>query len=716
MKVREHIDFQRGIDPKKAMGIGFFRYDVDYSGGFEENFEEDKLLAREWIYNGERILEAEGSAGSDHISMWIKLSDGKEFSVEANFTRERTAYLTIPAEDVKDRNVSKEFFEFFYDEDSNSQYSPLNPVLSIYEFYFKEIEEEKEMQRAWEEANEEDLDESVNFERGLDPMRSMDIGMFHFDVEFSGDIEDMEEDEKRMAKKWNYKGIKIVHVEGNADEDSSELFFKLSDGDEIIFKQKSYMGPSRPDRPDYAKISISSLDINDFEVHNDWLDELSNGSIILATMRMYEDLKEQSLKESFERGINPKASMKIGIPTWETLREGDLVLVPKKVGLKKDYSIISRDTYNISEKDAVADLPEGTIMFVRELDNLSTKEWTLWYAYFSSLQDYKNNKDEINFSDRKGYINGTPKQFKEKFKLLPRNVSEAQQFQRGIDPKSTMNIGKRALIENWLKENDLFEDAVINKDLIIDIPAKANLAVHLNKKGWEGFPEYIQFGKVHGGFDISDNKFTSLRGCPTHVYETENLKGSFKCFNNLLKTLEGSPKRVDGVYICHTNPGEFQRKDVNAVCRVKSKQIWGDDRMKALKEAMEFQRGEDPLKSMDMGFHAQIRNWFKSCLISDDVLEDHEHYVDYRINKDGTIDVLEDINLVGAHIENFPYFIRFNRIYGSFYVANNIFTSLDGFPKEVDGDLSIYSDQKGSKKWKENEIRKVVKVRGTIWN
>jgi hypothetical protein len=235
----------------------------------------------------------------------------------------------------------------------------------------------------------------------------------------------------------------------------------------------------------------------------------------------------------------------------------------------------------------------------------------------------------------------------------------------------------------------------------------------LNKKGWGSFPEYIQFGKVYGGFDISDNKFTSLRGCPTHVYETDNLKGSFKCFGNNLTSLKEGPKRVDGVYICHTNPGNFQRKDVNAVCRVKSKQIWGDDRMKALKEGMEFQRGEGPLGSMDLGFHVQVKNWFKSCGISNDEIET---FVDYRINKDGTIDFLKDLNLVGAHIENFPYFIRFNRIYGSFYVANNIFTNLNGFPKEVDGDLNIYSNVKGAKKWKESDIRKVVKVKGNIWN
>jgi hypothetical protein len=131
---------------------------------------------------------------------------------------------------------------------------------------------------------------------------------------------------------------------------------------------------------------------------------------------------------------------------------------------------------------------------------------------------------------------------------------------------------------------------------------------------------------------------------------------------------------------------------------------------------MEFQRGEDPKGAMGLGFQEQVKNWFESCGVSNDLLENSEHYIEYRINKDGTIDVLDDINLVGAHIENFPYFIRFNRIYGSFYAANNKFTKLDGFPKIVDGDLSIYSDQQGSKKWKESEIRKVVKVKGNIWN
>lgn len=256
--IKESINFERGMDPKQSMGIG---RTVDI------------LLAGE----GPRKAQGFKALVLDPVDD-PKVNPGKTiFWVQA-----------LEGENKGEKVIVRKFDEPF------GKYWGLE----------------------WSLA----LGESVNFERGLDPIRAMDIGMFYFEVEFSGDIEDMEDNERMTAKKWNYNGIKIVYVEGNADEDSSELFFKLSDGDEIIFKQKSYMGPSRPDRADYAKISISSLNVNDFEVHDAWVDELSNGSIILATMRMYEDIKNQSLvKESvnFERGLEPKKAMGIGLTELE---------------------------------------------------------------------------------------------------------------------------------------------------------------------------------------------------------------------------------------------------------------------------------------------------------------------------------------------------------------------------------------------------------------
>ena len=63
------------------------------------------------------------------------------------------------------------------------------------------IDRENEKAKISHDAWLDSLKESQNFERGQDPIRAMDIGMFEFDVEFSGDIENMEQDEKRIAKK-----------------------------------------------------------------------------------------------------------------------------------------------------------------------------------------------------------------------------------------------------------------------------------------------------------------------------------------------------------------------------------------------------------------------------------------------------------------------------------------------------------------------------------
>jgi len=361
MIVKESINFERGLDPKTSMDVGKshldrkileetdWAIDIDKHGFIYEiielirNYKGYPILVlrnkqhESWPY---RAISVRGAFGDYQLTpekaldQVKKMIDGQlnPMRESINFERGmdpkqsmgigRTVHILLAGE-----GKSEGFKALVLDPVDDPK---VNPGKTI--FWVQALEGENKGEKIIVRKFDEPfgkywglewslaLGESVNFERGLDPMRSMDIGMFHFDVEFSGDIEDMEDDEKRMAKKWNYKGIKILHVEGNADEDSSELFFKLSDGDEILFKQKSYMGPSRPDRADYAKISISSLNVNDFEVHDAWLDELSNGSIILATMRMYEDIKNQNpVNESinFERGMEPKKSMGIGLTALE---------------------------------------------------------------------------------------------------------------------------------------------------------------------------------------------------------------------------------------------------------------------------------------------------------------------------------------------------------------------------------------------------------------
>ena len=57
----------------------------------------------------------------------------------------------------------------------------------------------------------------------------------------------------------------------------------------------------------------------------------------------------------------------------------------------------------------------------------------------------------------------------------------------------------------------------------------------------------LQFGKVTGNFDCSDNRLTSLEGGPTRV------EGNFYCSANSLTSLEGGPTRVGGNFYCSYN-------------------------------------------------------------------------------------------------------------------------------------------------------------------
>jgi hypothetical protein len=58
----------------------------------------------------------------------------------------------------------------------------------------------------------------------------------------------------------------------------------------------------------------------------------------------------------------------------------------------------------------------------------------------------------------------------------------------------------------------------------------------------------IRFGKVSLDFYCEGNQLRTLEGSPREV------DGSFHCFDNQLRTLEGSPKKVSGNFWCHENP------------------------------------------------------------------------------------------------------------------------------------------------------------------
>ena len=95
-------------------------------------------------------------------------------------------------------------------------------------------------------------------------------------------------------------------------------------------------------------------------------------------------------------------------------------------------------------------------------------------------------------------------------------------------------------VESWLKSYEI-ENYTINEDLSVDV----NGSVSLSNMELKKIP--VRFRNVSGDFICSQNKLTSLLGCPIRVY------GVFSCYDNKLHSLEYCPVEVGGSFSCGKN-------------------------------------------------------------------------------------------------------------------------------------------------------------------
>lgn len=123
-----------------------------------------------------------------------------------------------------------------------------------------------------------------------------------------------------------------------------------------------------------------------------------------------------------------------------------------------------------------------------------------------------------------------------------------------------MFLDNKKDIKKWL-DNYNIQNYTITENLVVNVKGNVDLR-GLNLKN---IP--IQFGKIEGYFDISENFLEVLYGCPFEVtgdfdcYKNKliSLKGaplevlSFDCSHNLLTSLEGSPKIVKEMFRCSNN-------------------------------------------------------------------------------------------------------------------------------------------------------------------
>jgi hypothetical protein len=99
---------------------------------------------------------------------------------------------------------------------------------------------------------------------------------------------------------------------------------------------------------------------------------------------------------------------------------------------------------------------------------------------------------------------------------------------------------KEISIEDWCIKFNLYK-YIINDDNTICV----NHDVDYCSKRLFSIP--IQFGVVNGRFDFRDNLLRTLKGSPKKV------NFFFGCDSNRLTNLKGGPMEVDGDYYCYRN-------------------------------------------------------------------------------------------------------------------------------------------------------------------
>ena len=534
--------------------------------------------------------------------------------------------------------------------------------------------------------------ENIRFERGQEPLTSMGIGKKALDKKT---IEETDWDLPLEIIEQNFDIVSIIR-----DLAQPALILKSkSDGDGDGKRWVAVTTDYRTDYYDNAKYALGELigylnvrsktnESQNFTQHGDPLTLMGIGSRELIKSSCKNIHQEDSQHQFFYKIENELKPLDTNIRIIEI--KGLRFAIGYYSG-----SYFDKDGNKVSKRKYSKELLEKSkISFC-----------------FSGLETNEN--EEIRFSIRPEF-----KEFFQDGSYFPHSNSfflgESQNFTRYEDPKATMGIGKKVLVENWLHEMGLYFYN-LNADLSIDYSDKKNGAlVNLEGKIEGGeLPSYIQFNIVWGGFNISKNHLKTLRGCPIKVKGTANYKGNFKCFENDLMSLEHAPKLIEGNFIAYKNPGNFTRGDVTKVCKVLSKTIWVDT--KKTNEGINFERDLEPMDKLEVGEHYRIKQWLKEMDVPEDT---------YKINPDGTIDIFGDINIVANQLEELPEYINFGKINGSFYAAHNKWKSLRGFPKEVNGDLSLYSEHEEGqgvsglavKKWKDFEVRSKVKIHGELYN
>lgn len=165
-------------------------------------------------------------------------------------------------------------------------------------------------------------------------------------------------------------------------------------------------------------------------------------------------------------------------------------------------------------------------------------------------------KESKRFYD--GDFGGTQKAFNVAQTYLDNNYSLLKRAEKIAEAAQPHFLKDKQAVEAWLASMGI-DNYTISDDLVVDVKGD----VDISGKGLTALP--IQFRKVEGKFDCSNNKLKQLIGAPKSVVEFDcsdndlfNLLFSpkeaevFKCSNNRILSFEGIPAKLKELH-CEKN-------------------------------------------------------------------------------------------------------------------------------------------------------------------
>lgn len=451
--ISETLNFERGGDPKETMRVGRTR-----RGKFKDQVEEENIVdfTKAFLFLTKNLDQSKWTVGEANTDRYFMIS------VERKPKKGTYDEFTIIAPKQSDEEGKQlETIGYLYSTSASWKMKTIwkneDPYINWVEMAQKLLEIINSNPKLPETKffKKPRFNESVNFERGMDPSDSMKIGIrqkrsfrsvrecAQFFIEniaklSEGRFKDPD-DLKRAFQDNTYAAERTDDPNPQINKSPLRMSKDYLDG----FRERDALGNELSHK--YPSIFIEEWGV-DFDHVSERLRYLRDFHIDLQRiLGIHKEEIFPNIKESvnFERGMDPKKSMDIGA-------------IPAIIIFDGSRREIGKSTITLSPEEIIVILKNPAKHINDEIyfHGSAKDKYDNWSGGLFSLEFLM--RKGISYNKRDPHILNYASYHNKTYILNP--VYESINFERGGDPKGTMQIGWKGRIINWFNESHAFED------------------------------------------------------------------------------------------------------------------------------------------------------------------------------------------------------------------------------------------------------------------